>query len=114
MASGETDQLEYQFSMSDWAKDKRPVWETICKKYGGNPDAFDWGTWKFFDWSTGKSWPTLSSVSKARKMGWNRYDDTYETWIETYRAFENAAVLPSQSLLREVRQDGEPASLSNH
>ncbi|KAJ5080948.1 hypothetical protein N7456_013658 [Penicillium angulare] len=108
-AMGETGKMENQFTMSDWAKDKRPVWEAICNKYGGNPDAFDWGTWAFFDWSLGKSWPTLSSISKARKMGWNRYDDTFETWIETYRSFENAGVIPSSLSLR---QKGTRASLN--
>lgn len=48
--------------MGDWAKDKRPVWEAICDKYGGNKEAFDWGTWGFFDWATGKSWPTISTM----------------------------------------------------
>lgn len=114
MAIGESNHLENQFSMSNWAKDKRPVWEAICKKYGGDPNAFDWGTWGFFDWSIGKSWPTLSSISKARNMGWNRYDDTYETWIETYRAFENAGVLPSNTLLRELGRKDKMALPNGH
>ncbi|KAL4761199.1 SDR family oxidoreductase [Aspergillus foveolatus] len=91
---------ENQFKMSDWAADKRPVWESICAKYGGSPEAFDWGTWAFFDWGIGKAWPTLSSISKARRFGWNRYDDTFESWVETFRAFENAGVLPRVRVLR--------------
>ena len=87
--------------MGVWAKDKKAVWERICNKYGGNKEAFDWGTWGFFDWAIGKSWPTLASISKARKFGWNRYDDTYETWIETFRSFENAGVLPSHQLITQ-------------
>lgn len=101
MAVSESGQLENSFSMADWARDKRPVWEAICKKYGGDPKAFDWGTWKFFDWGIGKAWPTLSSITKARKLGWTRYDDTYDSWIDTYCAFENAGVLPSNARLFE-------------
>lgn len=82
--------------MSDWAADKRPVWKRICAKYGGSEAAFDCGTWGFFDWSVGKAWPTTSSISKARRFGWNRYDDTYETWCETFRTFANAGMLPKQ------------------
>lgn len=55
--------------MVEWAKDKRPVWEAVVNKYGGKPEAFDWGTWGFFNWATGKSWCTISSITKARKYG---------------------------------------------
>ncbi|KAL5046074.1 hypothetical protein BDW71DRAFT_70485 [Aspergillus fruticulosus] len=98
--SGPGTHRENQFKMSDWAADKRPAWESICAKYGGNPEAFDWGTWAFFDWGIGKAWPTLSSISKARRFGWNRYDDTFESWVETFRAFENAGVLPRGRVMR--------------
>ncbi|KAJ6194059.1 nucleoside-diphosphate-sugar epimerase GsfE [Bipolaris maydis] len=93
-ATGESQALENEFSMTEWAKDKKPIWDSICDKYGGKKEAFDWGTWWFFDWVVGKSWMSISSVNKARKYGWTRYDDTYETWIETYRSFENAGILP--------------------
>ena len=85
--------------MGDWAKDKKPVWEKVCEQYGGSKEAFDWGTWGFFDWAVGKAWPTISSISKARKFGWHRHDDTFETWIETFRTFENAGILPQNHLL---------------
>jgi hypothetical protein len=41
--------MENNFSMIDWARDKKPYWETVCQKHGGNPNAFDWGTRGFFD-----------------------------------------------------------------
>lgn len=86
--------------MGDWAKDKKPVWDRVVEKYGGNKEAFEWGTWSFFDWALGKAWPTTSTMTKARKFGWHRQDDTYETWVETFRAFENAGVLPRAENLR--------------
>ena len=87
------------FKMEDWAADKKPVWHAICEKYGGNKEAFDWGTWFFFDWSVGKAWPTLSSMNKARKFGFDRQVDTYDSWVETFRAFENAGILPRNRVL---------------
>lgn len=71
-------------------------------KYGGQSEAFDWGTWGLFNWASGKSWPTISSVNKARKLGWTRYDSTLDTWMETYRAFEEAGVLPSRAALLQL------------
>ncbi|KAL4862672.1 hypothetical protein BDV12DRAFT_207071 [Aspergillus spectabilis] len=93
-ALGDKEVYSNDFKMAEWAKDKKPVWERICDKYGGNKEAFDWGTWGFFDWTIGKSWPTISSINKARRFGWTRHDDTFETWVETFRTFENAGILP--------------------
>jgi hypothetical protein len=86
--------MENAFIMSEWAKDKREVWNRIVDKYGGDKEAFDRGTWSFFDWAIGKNWPTVSSMSKARAYGWYRHDDSYECFVETFRAFENAGILP--------------------
>ncbi|KAH6995543.1 hypothetical protein BKA56DRAFT_471695 [Ilyonectria sp. MPI-CAGE-AT-0026] len=93
-ALGEDEQMANNFRMEDWAKDKKHIWERVVAKYGGSAEAFDWGTWQFVDWALGKAWSTLSSVSKARKFGWMRSDDTYDTYVETFNAFENAGILP--------------------
>ncbi|KAI9037862.1 SDR family oxidoreductase [Aspergillus affinis] len=98
-AAGQAKTLSNEIDMVEWAKDKRPIWEAVVKKYGGKSEAFDWGTWGFFNWATGKSWLTISSINKARKYGWTRTDNTFDTWIETYRSFENAGVLPSHAAL---------------
>lgn len=91
--------------MVEWAKDKRPVWEKICAKYGGKPEAFDWGTWQFFEWSLGKSWTTVASNAKARRFGWKRIDNTYDAWIDTFKTLASAGVIPSQTALRSSEED---------
>lgn len=88
--------------MAEWAKDKRPVWETIVKKYGGKAEVLDWGTWGFFNWATGRSWISISSMNKARKAGWYHCDDTFETWIRTFRSFENAGAPPNHSAIMKA------------
>ncbi|OOF93540.1 hypothetical protein ASPCADRAFT_173419 [Aspergillus carbonarius ITEM 5010] len=98
-AAGQAKTLSNEIDIVEWAKDKREVWERVVRKYGGKVEAFDWGTWGFFNWATGKSWLTISSINKARKYGWQRNDNTFDTWIETYRSFENAGVLPSHAAL---------------
>ncbi|KAK2600408.1 hypothetical protein N8I77_009944 [Diaporthe amygdali] len=93
-ASGNGQKMESQIKMTEWAKDKKNVWERVVAKHGGNPKAFDWATWDILDWGLGEGWLAITTVSKARKFGWMRFDDTYDTWIETFRSFENAGVLP--------------------
>ncbi|KAF2843998.1 hypothetical protein T440DRAFT_512419 [Plenodomus tracheiphilus IPT5] len=91
--------IENEFALKEWAEDKQPVWELITKKYGGKPEAFGWGTWRVMDWALGKSWSAATSISKARKFGWTRYDDTWDNWVDTIRAFENAGILPRLPVL---------------
>ncbi|GIZ43046.1 hypothetical protein CKM354_000629000 [Cercospora kikuchii] len=98
-----------EFRMSEWAADKKPVWDRICDKYGGSKDAFGSGTWGYFDWAVGKTWPTTMSITKARKFGWNRYDDTEENYYETFRTFANAGVLPSRRAVLGANGDAGSA-----
>lgn len=97
--------------MTEWCKDKKPVWERVVAKQGGNPQAFDWATWDILDWGLGEAWLAITTVAKARKFGWTRYDDTYETWVETFRSFENAGVLPLQASLA---LEQKPTALRPH
>ena len=93
--------------MEDWAADKKEVWHRICDKYGGNKEAFDWGTCFFFDWSVGRARPTLSSMTKARKYRRHRHDDSFEAWIETLKSFENAGMLPKNERLLAKSSSGK-------
>lgn len=102
-ALGNDQVMANNFLMTEWAKDKEEVWLRVVAKHGGNPDAFKWGTWDFFDWAVGKAWCTISSIAKARKYGWTRFDDTYTTYLETFQAFENAGVLPKSHGWRAAR-----------
>ncbi|KAM0199753.1 hypothetical protein ACHAQD_012050 [Fusarium lateritium] len=114
-AEGGHQRMANNFLMTEWHKDKEVVWKRVVSKYGGQLEAFGWGTWDFFDWAVGKAWLTISSISKARKFGWKRYDDTYDTYIETFRAFENAGVLPHADVLRaEVKDRTTQTSLAPH
>ncbi|KAG2002754.1 hypothetical protein GB937_009519 [Aspergillus fischeri] len=83
--------------MSEWAKDKQPVWETIVAKYGGDPKAFQPDAFALMNWyitPTEQKAPFIASISKARAFGWSRYDDTYRAWLNSFRSYENAGVLP--------------------
>ncbi|PLB48513.1 nucleoside-diphosphate-sugar epimerase GsfE [Aspergillus steynii IBT 23096] len=85
--------------MAEWASDKGPVWEHIVAKYGGKVESFRLDSFALMNWyitPSQQKMPFMSTVSKARKMGWSRVDNTYESWIATFRSYENAGVLPVQ------------------
>ncbi|KAF4769852.1 hypothetical protein HAV15_011501 [Penicillium sp. str.  len=98
LGSSEPTEATEPMDMLEWAKDKRPVWESIVAKNGGDPDAFQLDSFALMNWyitpSVMKS-PLISTVRKARSLGWTRHDDTYDTWLKTFKSYQNAGVLPS-------------------
>lgn len=81
----------------DWAKDKKPTWEKIVAKHGGDPEAFQLDAFALMNWYISpftQKGPILGSGGKARDLGWHSKDDTYRAWLGTMRAYENAGVLP--------------------
>ncbi|GLA90027.1 hypothetical protein AtubIFM56815_005574 [Aspergillus tubingensis] len=85
------------FDLAEWAQDKKPVWERIVAKYGGDPEAFQLDAFQLMNWyitPAPNMKPFITTVVKARQFGWNHSDDTYQSWLNTMRAYENAGVLP--------------------
>ncbi|KAE8150956.1 hypothetical protein BDV25DRAFT_129136 [Aspergillus avenaceus] len=83
--------------MAEWARDKKPVWESIVAKFGGDAETFQLDAFELMNWYITpalKNEPFMSTVTKARQFGWVRSDDTYQAWLQTMRAYENAGVLP--------------------
>ncbi|RAK71493.1 SDR family oxidoreductase [Aspergillus fijiensis CBS 313.89] len=86
------------FDLGEWAQDKKAVWERIVAKYGGDPEAFQIDAFRLMNWCitpAANSAPVMSTVVKARRFGWVHSDDTYQSWLNTMRAYENAGVLPT-------------------
>ncbi|KAJ5326862.1 uncharacterized protein MYU51_001541 [Penicillium brevicompactum] len=83
--------------MAEWAKDKRPTWEKIVAKHGGEVNSFNIAAFELMNWyiaPSGIKGSILATNAKARDFGWLRNDDTYRAWLSTMRAYENAGVLP--------------------
>lgn len=91
---GTEKELINEFDVAEWAKDKREAWQSIVRKWGGKEEVFDWAAWGHLRWGMGRAWSTLLSVGKARRYGWTRYDDTYITWLKTYKVLEGSGILP--------------------
>ena len=87
---------QLEFSVAEWAKDKRPVWDRICDK-AGVPEAkatWDAGTWATQDWVFQRTWCVTVSLSKARKFGWTGYVDSYDSFVETFEKMKALKQIP--------------------
>jgi nucleoside-diphosphate-sugar epimerase len=89
-------QVQLDTSFSEWAKDKREVWDKICDK-AGLPAAkatFDSGTWGFQDWVFQRTWCATLSINKARRYGWTGHIDSYQAFVDTFQKFKDLGQIP--------------------
>lgn len=89
-------EIQLEQSWTEWAKDKREVWEKLCDKQGvpGAKSTFDYGTWALNDWAFGRTWWHTPSASKARKFGYTGFKDSYDCMVETFDRFKQSGLLP--------------------
>jgi nucleoside-diphosphate-sugar epimerase len=89
-------QLEQEFTLAEWSKDKRAVWDRLCDK-AGVPEAkatWDAATWQYQDWVFQRSWSATLSFNKARKFGWTGFRDSYESITDTFAIMKKLKQIP--------------------
>ncbi|CAI7672723.1 unnamed protein product [Penicillium bialowiezense] len=98
------DKDQPELDLVEWARDKEEVWKQIVAKYGGRVDCFQLDGFAMLNWGFNPSitikTPFMSTVSKARKFGWNRIDDSYEAYDRSFRSYENTGILPCSRQFR--------------
>lgn len=94
--TAEGDRPAQNFSLADWAKDKRAIWDEICdaRATPGAKATFDYGTWAFQDWVFGRTWTATLSINKARRFGWNGHVDSYKCFTDTFDKFVAMGIMP--------------------
>lgn len=89
-------QVQQEFSLAEWAQDKRPVWDRLCEK-ANMPEAkatWDAGTWQYQDWVFQRAWSATLSFNKAREFGWTGYRDSYKSIVGAFDSFRKARQIP--------------------
>lgn len=85
-----------------WAKrkDVNQAWGKLRDKYQLDHHALGKATWDFLVMTMGRDWSCVGSMSKARKLGWTEYADTWDELEDTFRQLEDGGVLPPAEQLR--------------
>ncbi|GAB1211941.1 hypothetical protein ATERTT37_001065 [Aspergillus terreus] len=86
-----------------WAerKDVKEAWSKLQAKYNLDQAAWDKASWDFLTFSLGREWGCVGNMTKARKLGWTEYEDTWEAFERTFDELEKERVLPPAAKLRE-------------
>ncbi|KAL1925339.1 uncharacterized protein VTP21DRAFT_222 [Calcarisporiella thermophila] len=82
-------------SLIDLVKSHEHEWDGIAEKYGLDKEAFKYATWQFAEGMASRTWKVLSSMSKARKLGWTGYKDSDEMWIEIMDRLKRDRIIPN-------------------
>lgn len=95
-----------QIDPEKWAKRPEVIqtWEKLRDKFNLDQQAWDKATWSFLTFVLARDYSNVGSMSKARKMGWTGYQDTWESMEETFDVLEKEGILPPSEKLREGKE----------
>jgi nucleoside-diphosphate-sugar epimerase len=88
--------VEQRIDLIKWSQreDVKEVWNKLAEREGLEKDAFEKATWGFLGFVLGRNFDLVISMSKARKLGWTGYVDTWDSLAEVFDDLEKEKVLP--------------------
>ncbi|KAI3317297.1 NAD(P)-binding protein [Xylariaceae sp. AK1471] len=97
--------LYNQIHLTKWAKRPEVVktWESLRRRHNLDQGIWDNATWDFLDFLVGREYSCVASMSKARKMGFNKFADTWVEFEHTLKELEAAKMLPPVADLEIVQ-----------
>jgi nucleoside-diphosphate-sugar epimerase len=92
----EQSKIEARIDLSKWAEreDVKHAWDTLAKREGLVQEAFGQATWDFLNFTLGRSYDLVISMSKARRLGWTGYQDTWSALDGVFEKLEQEKILP--------------------
>jgi nucleoside-diphosphate-sugar epimerase len=94
--------LFLQVDPEKWAKrkDVNDAWAKLRDRYNLDQKAWEKATWDFLTFVLGRDWSCVGTMSKARRLGWTGYADTWDELEETFETLEREGVLPPVEKLK--------------
>jgi len=88
--------VEQRIDLIKWSQreDVKEAWNKLAEREGLEKDAFEKATWGFLGFVLGRNFDLVISMSKARKLGWTGYVDTWDSLAEVFDDLEKEKVLP--------------------
>ncbi|OCL14855.1 NAD(P)-binding protein [Glonium stellatum] len=88
--------VEQRVDLMKWSQreDVKKAWEKLAEREGLNKDALSKATWAFLGFVLGRNYDLVVNMSKARKLGWTGYVDSWDALSEVFDDLQDAKVLP--------------------
>ncbi len=82
-------------SMDVVMADKEPVWKDLVAKHGLKPTPYeDVSSWAFGDFVFGWDYDVIADGSKARRLGFHRYVETEQMFLDIFRDLRARKIIP--------------------
>jgi nucleoside-diphosphate-sugar epimerase len=82
-------------SMDVVMADKEPVWDSLVAKYGLEPTPYaDVSSWAFGDFVFGWDYDVIADGSKARRLGFHRFVETEQMFLDIFRDLRARKIIP--------------------
>ncbi|KAI9148283.1 NAD dependent epimerase/dehydratase family protein [Paramyrothecium foliicola] len=90
--------LAQRINLVKWSQEKevKDAWKRLAEREGLEQDALEKATWPFADFVLGRNYNLVQSMSKARRIGWTGYQDTWENFENLFKTLEAEKVLPKR------------------
>lgn len=88
--------LTQRINLVKWSQEDKvkEAWQKLADREGLDPEALEKATWGFADFVLGRHYNVIQSMSKARKIGWTGYLDTWEAFQNLFTRLEAEKVVP--------------------
>ena len=88
--------VEQKIDLIRWSQrdDVKKAWQSLAERDGLDKDALGKATWGFLGFVLGRNFSIVISMSKARRLGWTGYVDTWDALAECLDELEDEKILP--------------------
>lgn len=85
-----------KMSLPEYMADKGPVWDRIVRKHGLRKTRFDTLVlWPYGDYQLRPEWDVVSSMAKARALGFHTTVDSREMFIRQFENYRAEKIIPA-------------------
>ena len=92
----EPGKVEQRIDLIKWSQkdEAKKAWEKLAQREGLEKDGFEKATWGFLGFVLGRNYNLVISMSKARRLGWTGYVESWDALSECFKELEAEKVLP--------------------
>ncbi len=81
--------------LAEVMRDKEAIWQRVCNRHGLKPSSLkEVANWAYADATLERYWDEILSHNKARRFGFDEWDDSEERFFATLDQYREARVLP--------------------
>ncbi|KAL0933759.1 nad dependent epimerase dehydratase family protein [Colletotrichum truncatum] len=94
--AGETSTIRQRIDLVQWSKKEevQQAWKRLADRDGLDREALDRASWAFAGFAWGRDYDVVLSMTRARKLGWTGYADSWDSFETVFGQLKDARVIP--------------------